>query len=96
MRRRNQAIAYPHLCHCCFCKTISLSQELNEGNINLYDRCGDLEMFISKIVRVLCYFTIIDHAFMEPDERSTRYYVNPIRQSKATNLKNINVCSWQN
>ena len=71
MRRRNQAIACPHLCHCCFGKTISLSQEKDEGNINLYDRCGEFRMFFSKIDRVLCYLIIIDLVFMKPDWRST-------------------------
>ena len=81
MRRRNQAIAYPHLCHCFFGKTISLSQENDEGKINLYDRCGEFRLFIPKIGRVLGYLIMIYHVFMEPDGRSAHYYVNPIRKS---------------
>ncbi|MDP8315243.1 MAG: hypothetical protein RAP70_09275 [Candidatus Celaenobacter antarcticus] len=55
MKRRNQAIACPHLCHCFFGKIISLSQENNEGKINLYDRFGEFAMFISQMVE--CFAT---------------------------------------
>ena len=79
MRRRNQAIACPHLCHCCFGKNISLRQEKNEVKVNLYDRYGEFGMFLSKIGRVICCLIIIDHVFMEPGGRSTHYYVNLIR-----------------
>ena len=59
MRRINQAIACPHLCHCFFGKTISLSQEKNENeeNINLYNRYGEFGMLMSKI-GIECFTTV--------------------------------------
>ena len=84
MRRRKQAIACPHLCHCFFGKTISLSQDNNEGKINLYDRCGEFGIFISKIGRVLPYLIMIYHVFMEPDGKVLIIMLT--QQEKATSF----------